>query len=182
MNETSAAIARGAAAGLFAGIPQVLIVQAVERPLGLPREKADIGPRFVKRITERLGDPLHPAAQWGLAALFHFGYSAAWGALYGLADQLLRPPPALAGAAMGAVIWTAAFSHWGAGTQTGTEPDPGRRGWRDDVLHWTAALSFSLTTALTCAWLRRSASSAPPGPRPARPPGATVAAGARRAW
>ncbi|HEY3108264.1 MAG TPA: hypothetical protein VGL23_05895, partial [Chloroflexota bacterium] len=126
MSETSAAITRGVAAGLFAGVPQVLIAQAIEKPLGLPSEKADIGPRFVKRVGEQLDEPLPPAAHWGLAALFHFGYAAGWGALYGLVDRLLRPPPAVAGPILGAVIYAAAFSPWGVGTQTGTEPDPER--------------------------------------------------------
>jgi hypothetical protein len=150
---TTDSIVRGVAAGLFAGIPQVLVVQVADKLLGLPREKADIGPRFVGRLAEQLGTRLRPAPRWGLAALFHFGYAAWWGALYGLVDRRLRPSPAVAGSALGGVIYLAAFSPWGAGTQTGTERRPGRRHLREHVLHWTAALTFGLTTAFTHKWL-----------------------------
>jgi hypothetical protein len=153
LTHTSRALARGVAAGLFAGIPQVLVVQLVEELLGLPPAKADIGPRFVQRVAEQLGTRLHPVPKWGLAALFHFGYAASWGALYGLVDRWLRPPPAVAGAALGAVIWVAAFSPIGVGTQTGTERHPRRRHLGEHLLHWTAALTFSLTTAFTHQWL-----------------------------
>jgi hypothetical protein len=157
MNDARAAVVRGVVAGLVAGVPQVAIVQVAEKPLGLPANRADIGPRFVERIADHLGESLPPAAHWGLAALFHFAYSAGWGAFYGLVDALVRPPPAVAAPLLGGLIYTLAFSRWGAGTQTGTEPHPDRRHWRQDVLHWTAALSFSVTTALTYAWLCRRA-------------------------
>src|SRR5438105_6889494 len=110
MDGTGVAIARGVAAGLFAGIPQVLIVQAVEKPLGLPADKADIGPRLVQRVAEQLGEPLASGPRWALAALFHFAYSAGWGALYGLVDRLLRPPPLVAGSLLGGVIYLVALS------------------------------------------------------------------------
>jgi len=64
MNETRAAIARGVAAGLFAGIPRVLIAPATEKPLDLPSEKADIGPGFVRWVAEHLNEPLPTAALW----------------------------------------------------------------------------------------------------------------------
>jgi hypothetical protein len=155
MGETGAAIGRGVVAGLVAGVPQVLVVQIVEKPLGLPSDRADIGPRFVERLGEEvIGRAPSPATKWALAALFHFGYAAGWGALYGLVDRMLRPPPALAGALMGGAIFLAAFSRWGAGTRTRTEPHPDWRPWREYLLEWTAALTFSLTTAFTCARLR----------------------------
>jgi hypothetical protein len=174
VDSTGRAMGRGVVAGLLAGIPQVLIVQAVERPLGLPPDKADIGPRFVQRVAERLGEPLAPAQKWGLAALFHFGYAAGWGALYAVVDRLLRPPGWLAGPALGAVIYAAAFSRWGAGTQSGAEPQPSRRDWHEDLLDWTAALSFSLSTALAYAWLRPARAGRSAGRRrPRRPTPAT---------
>ena len=63
------------------------------------------------------------------------------------------------------LIYTLAFSPWGAATQTGTERRPARRRTRETLMHWTAALSFSLTTAYVYEWLRRR--TAPPDPVPA---------------
>jgi hypothetical protein len=149
-----ASVARGVAAGLVAGIPQVLVVQLIEKLLGLPPDKADIGPRFVERSANHLGTSLPSPARWLLSALFHFAYSAWWGAVYGLAAGVRRVPTLPAAALLGGVIWTAAFSPIGAGTQTGTERQPRHRNWRDHTLHVTAALSFSLVAAYTYGLLR----------------------------
>lgn len=191
METIGRAIGRGVIAGLVAGIPQVLVVQVVEKVLGLPSEKADIGPRFVERLARKLGTRLDAVPTWSLAALFHFGYSAWWGALYGLVDRWLRPPPILAGPALGAIIYLAAFSRWGGATQTETETHPDRRPLRESILHLSAVLSFSLTCAYGCRLLRgtgderRSANAAGSPRRPITAENGTaapVAAGRARAW
>ena len=156
MDARIAAVRRGVVAGLLAGVPQVLAAQAVEKALALSPERADIGPRFVERLANQLGTSLPPAARWLLSAVFHFGYSAWWGGLYGLLDSQLKPSPGPGGLVLGAVIWTAAFSPIGGGTKTGTERHPRRRGVREHALHLTAAFSFSLTTAYACEWLARA--------------------------
>jgi hypothetical protein len=141
----------GAAAGLVAGIPQVLLAQLVARVLGLPADQADIGPRFVQRLTERLDASLHEPARWLLAGVFHFGYAAWWGVLYALLQGWRPAQPHVGGPLLGALIYTLAFSPWGAATQTGTEEPAERRPTRKTLLHWTAALSFALTLAYTYA-------------------------------
>ena len=70
---------QGMGAGLFAGIPQVLTTQVEAWLLGLARERADIGPRFVQRLARRLGESFPTSLKWALAAAFHFGYAAWWG-------------------------------------------------------------------------------------------------------
>jgi hypothetical protein len=149
-------LARGAVVGLWAGVPQVLIVQVEEKLLGLEDDKADIGPRFVQRAAAHMGESVPPATKWALAAAFHFLYSAGWGALYALVQRERPTSPLVGGTALGALIYTLAFSHIGAATHSRTEPPPGRRRWRETLLHWTAALSFALTTAYTERWLRRA--------------------------
>jgi len=70
--------------------------------------------------------------------------------------QERRPiPPLVGGSMLAGLIYTLAFSPWGAATQTGTERHPARRPTRETLMHWTAALSFGLTTAYTYEWLRR---------------------------
>jgi hypothetical protein len=149
-------LARGIAAGLIAGVPQVLLTQVESTAFGLPREQADIGPRFVRRLAQRgLGTSLSEPTHWLLATLFHFGYAAQWGALYALLHETRPTPPLVGGPLLAALIYALAFSPWGAATQTGTERPPERRSNRETLLHWTAALSFSLTTAYAYRWLRR---------------------------
>ena len=146
---------QGMGAGLFAGIPQVLTTQVEAWLLGLARERADIGPRFVQRLARRLGESFPTSLKWALAAAFHFGYAAWWGGLYALVQELRPMRPLVGGPLLAGLIYTVAFSPWGAATQTGTEQPPEQRPERESLLHWTAALSFSLTTAYTYLWLRR---------------------------
>jgi hypothetical protein len=154
MSELGSAVMKGVAAGLIAGIPQVLVVQIETRFFGLPRGQADIGPRFVQRVAQQADASLSPPLQWLLAALFHFGYAAQWGTVYALIHELHPTPPLVGGPQLAALIYSVAFSPWGAATQTGTERPPEYRSNRETLLHWTAALSFSLTAAYAFRWLR----------------------------
>jgi hypothetical protein len=176
MARFGAAVVRGVAAGLIAGVPQVVLTQIETGLFGLRREQADIGPRFVRRVTQRFvrTSPASPA-EWLLATLFHFGYAAQWGALYALAQEWRPTPPLVGGPMLAGLIYTLAFSPWGAATQTGTERPPERRPTRETLMHWTAALSFSLTTAYVYDWLRRRRT--PLTPRPPLP-----ATGGGEAW
>ena len=137
----------GTLAGLVAGIPQVALTQIEAWLLPVPREHADIGPRFVERVADQLGARLHEPQRWLLAAVFHFGYAAWWGLLYALMQRWRPTQPHVGGPLLAALIYALAFSPWGAATQTGTERDVERRPTAHTLLHWTAALSFSLTLA-----------------------------------
>lgn len=154
MSEFGPAVAKGAIAGLIAGIPQVLLTQIETQFFGLPREQADIGPRFVKRAAQHLGTSLSEPLTWLFATLFHFGYAAQWGALYAAMHETRPSPPLVGGPLLAAIIYALAFSPWGAATQTGTERPPEHRSDRETLMHWTAALSFGLTTAYVFRWLR----------------------------
>jgi hypothetical protein len=150
-----AALIRGALAGLIAGVPQVALTQVEAAVLNLPRDQADIGPRFVRRLLQHtVQAPPSPLLEWLLATGFHFGYAAQWGALHGLIQEWRPSPPLVGGPLLGAVIYALAFSPWGAATQTRTERPPEHRPTRETLLHWTAALSFALTTAYAYCWLR----------------------------
>lgn len=149
-------VTRGVTAGWIAGISQVLVAQVVGHLLGI-RERADIGPRFVRRAAEHVGRPLSPSMHWVLGGVFHLEYAAGWGIAYALAVEPIgarRVPPLLSSALLGGLIYTAAFSPLGAATRTGTERAPGRRSGGETVLHCSAALSFALTTAYAYRWLR----------------------------
>ncbi len=150
-------VALGAAAGIFAGVPQVLAAQLVGGLVG-SRGKADIGPRFVQRASEKAGESLSRPARWSLAGLFHFAYSAGWGAAYAAAIESTgahRVPPLLTGGPLGALIYALAFSRLGAATLTGTERHPDRRGERDWAVELTSAFSFALILAYCYRWCRQ---------------------------
>jgi len=154
MANLKAAVARGVVAGLIAGIPQVVVTQIETGLFNLPREQADIGPRFVQRLAQHTGSSLSPPLQWLFGAVFHFAYATQWGAVYALIHESKPMPALVGGPLLAAIIYAVAFSPWGAATQTGAERPPERRRTRETLLHWTAALSFSLTTAFAYRWLR----------------------------
>jgi hypothetical protein len=149
------AILRGVAAGLIAGIPQVLVTQIEAYFLDVPRRQADLGPRFVHRMSEYVDAEVPPAAHWLVAGGFHFGYAAFWGLLYTLLQRWRPAQPHVGGPLLGALIYAVAFSPWGAATNTGTERPVERRRTQETLLHWTAALSFSLSLAYLFARLER---------------------------
>lgn len=147
MAQSTTAWVKGAVAGLVAGIPQVLMTQAEARLLGLPGSQADIGPRFVQRVAEHLDSQPRRHERWIIAGGFHFGYAVAWGLFYAVLQRWRPAQPHVGGPLLAALIYALAFSPWGAATQTGTERPVESRPTRETLLHWTAALSFSLTLA-----------------------------------
>lgn len=149
-------VTRGVMAGWIAGIPQVVLSQIVGALAG-SRERADIGPRFMHRAAQQTGRHLSRPMRWLLGGVFHFEYAAMWGATYALLTESIgwrRVPPPVAGALLGAAIYTAAFSGIGAGTQTGAEREPEERKKREWAVHLTAPLSFALPLAYAYRWLR----------------------------
>lgn len=151
----STSLRTGVVAGLLAGIPQVLLTQLEVRLLGLPEQQADIGPRFAARLGQRAGLPPSSTKAWWLAGLFHFGYAGMWGAPYTFVDRTSGLPPSVGGALLAGLIYLLAFSPWGAASKAGSERPPERRRTRETILHWTAALSFSLSIAYLERWLAR---------------------------
>jgi hypothetical protein len=143
-----APLAAGVLAGLIAGVPQVLLTQIEARLLPATRtEQADIGPRFIERLAERVATRPGRPQSLLLATTFHFGYAAWWGLVYAALQRWRPAQPHVGGPLLGALIYTLAFSPWGAATQAGAERPVATRSGRETLLHWTAALSFSLTLA-----------------------------------
>ena len=94
---------------MAAGIPQVLLTQLEAWLLPMPRHYADIGPRFVWRLSEHVDADLKNEHHWLLAGAFHFGYAATWGAVYSLLQRWRPAQPHVGGPLL------AAFgSGWGA--------------------------------------------------------------------
>ena len=96
---------RGVSAGLAAGIPQVLLTQLEAWLLPMPRHYADIGPRFVWRLSEHVDADLKNEHHWLLAGAFHFGYAATWGAVYSLLQRWRPAQPHVGGPLLAALIY-----------------------------------------------------------------------------
>src|ERR1051326_1063723 len=91
-------ILSGMVAGLAAGIPQVVLTQLEAWLLPTtPRHSADIGPRFVQRLSKHLDTDLDREQHWLLAGAFHFGYAAWWGAFYAMLQRWRPAQPHVGG-------------------------------------------------------------------------------------
>lgn len=146
---------RGAAAGMVGSLVQAA-VGATESALVLPdAEDANVAPRLMDRLARHLGEELPLEAEWALGTLFHFGYGAAWGILYALAEDELEMSPAVGGAAMGGLIYAITFSRWGGAVRTGVERHPERRTRRMTFVAASIAMTFGLTTAAASHALKR---------------------------
>ena len=156
ISKVTLTVTRGVTAGWVAGVPQVLLAQLVAQLLGV-RERADLGPRFMRTAAAHAGSHVSTPMHWLLGAVFHFELAAMWGALYGLLVDWRghrRVPPLLGGVVLTGLIYLATFSPLGAATRTGAERQVGRRDPRETLVHWLSALAFGLTNALTYRWLR----------------------------
>lgn len=145
---TKEAVQRGVLAGLAGGVPQVLLAKVEEKIFLHAGEDADIGPRFVERVGERLGYQVSEDAKWLGASAFHFAYAAGWGALYALAHRARPVHPVIGGLVLGGIIYGITFPRWGGAVRTGTEQPPERRSAAMGAVLATAAFGFGLGTAL----------------------------------
>lgn len=147
MTATTLAALRGAAAGLAASVVQSA-VGATESLLLLPEdEDANIAPRLIDRLARDVGKEMPLEAEWLLGTLFHLGYGATWGTLYGIADDNLDIHPLVGGTLLGGVIYAITFPDWGAAVQTQVERSPHRRTRRMTLVAASVALTFGLATA-----------------------------------
>jgi len=145
---TFAALRRGIEAGLVASVPQVLGTHLQEKILDLPQGSANLGPRLVRQLGRATRRRFSEETKWLGSASFHFGYAAAWGALYALAHQRRPLHPALGGLLLSGTIYALTFSPWGGATLTRTERPPHRRSWRRELLLVVPPLIFGMGTAL----------------------------------
>jgi uncharacterized membrane protein YagU involved in acid resistance len=107
----------GALAGVAGGLAMTLMIQKVA-PNVLPEALQPDGfaPKKAVEWTEaKAGRPetLSERQEMTAAMVGHLGYSAAAGAVYGIARENLRRAPApLTGAALGLVLWGLSFEGW----------------------------------------------------------------------
>lgn len=107
-------ILQGAAAGFIATAPMSACM-LIGWNLLPRREQYHLPPRMItQEITERVGleDRMSETEMVGLTIVSHFGYGAAFGALYGWLEERLRLPAALKGAMAGLALWMGSYLGW----------------------------------------------------------------------
>lgn len=107
-------ILQGAAAGFIATAPMSLCM-VIGWNLLPGREKYHLPPRLItQEITERVGleGQMSERGLVGLTIVSHFGYGAAFGALYAWLEERLRMPSAGKGAMAGLAVWMGSYLGW----------------------------------------------------------------------
>jgi hypothetical protein len=154
---TSEILWRGALAGAAASVPQAMIGK-IEEIIFLPAgEDSNIAPRLFDRLGRMAGENPSRAQEWILGTLFHVGYGAGWGALYGFAAERFSARPVIGGTVLGAVIYGITFPRWGGAVRTGTERPPGRRSPQMTAVAWSVAVGFGIATGVIYDVLARRA-------------------------
>jgi uncharacterized membrane protein YagU involved in acid resistance len=117
MNSSMTRAVWGALAGVAGGLAMTLMIQKVA-PNVLPEAMRPDGFAPKKAVEWTEAKTEHPEAlterqEMKAAMVGHLGYSAAAGAVYGVARENLRRVPApLTGAALGLVLWGLSFEGW----------------------------------------------------------------------
>jgi putative membrane protein len=105
---------KGAAAGLIATAP-MSVSMLIGWSLLPKREKYQLAPRLItEEITERVGleDEMTEDQMVGLTIFSHFGYGAAFGALYALFEARMPMHSSLKGALAGLGLWAGSYLGW----------------------------------------------------------------------
>lgn len=77
----------------------------------------------------------------------HMGYSALWGAIYGIVQDRLRLPDVLHGLLLGGLVYAADFREWGLLPRVGALPPPSAQEPVQAAIPMVAHAVFGLTTA-----------------------------------
>lgn len=127
----------------------MMMAMKMEQKAMLPEEKRMDPPpkKLVEAIAARrdveLSDPQTMAAGMGV----HLGYSALWGALYGVVQDRLRPPGLLHGLLLGGLVYAANFPAWGLLPRVGAMPAPSEQDPKQVAVPVLAHAVYGLATA-----------------------------------
>lgn len=135
----------GALAGFVATAPMSLSMVLGWRVLP-KREKYHLPPRLItEEIAEQVGidDRMSENELIGLTIFSHFGYGAAFGAVYALYEQRIPVHSSLKGTLTGIAIWTGSYLGWlpAMGILTPATQHP----WRRNLLMIVAHVIWGVT-------------------------------------
>jgi hypothetical protein len=77
----------------------------------------------------------------------HMGYSALWGALFGVVQDRMRPPSALHGLLLGGLVYAANFPSFGLLPKLGVLPPPSQQPLSEAAVPAGAHVVYGLATA-----------------------------------
>lgn len=151
----SGAALEGAVAGLLGGAVMMLAMKGGAKALLPEGETMEPPPKkLVETLAEEQGIQISDTQAMAAGIGVHMGYSALWGALYGVVQSRLHPPDALHGLLLGGIVYAANFPEWGLLPKLGVLPPPKQQSLQKAALPLGAHVVFGLATAAAFRVLR----------------------------
>ncbi len=145
---------KGALAGMVGGGAMMMAMKLGQQALLPEGEQMEPPPKkLVETVAERQGVGLSDTQAMAAGMGVHMGYSALWGALYGVVQSRLHPPGALHGLLLGGLVYAANFPEWGLLPKLGVLPPPTQQPLEKAALPVGAHVVFGLATAAAFAAL-----------------------------
>lgn len=139
---------KGAAAGLIGGMAMMMAMKMEQKALLPEQERMDPPPkRLAETVAEMQGVQISETHAMAAGMSVHMGYSALWGAIYGVVQDRLHPPDLLHGLALGGLVYAADFKEWGLLPKIGVLPPPSAQEPVQAAIPVMAHVVFGLATA-----------------------------------
>ena len=139
---------KGALAGLIGGAVMMMAMKAEQKVLLPEGQQMEPPPKkLVETLAENQGIKLSNTQSMAAGMSVHMGYSAVWGAVFGVVQNRLHPPDLLHGLLLGGLVYAASFPEWGLLPQMGVLPPPSQQSMEKAAVPFGAHIVFGLATA-----------------------------------
>jgi hypothetical protein len=152
---TGEAALKGALAGLIGGAAMMMAMK-IEQKVLLPEGQSMEPPpkALVETLAEKAGIDLEDRQATIAGMGVHMGYSAMWGALFGVVQDRMHPPSALHGLLLGGLVYAANFPSFGLLPKLGVLPPPSLQPLSEAPVPAGAHVVYGLATAAAFEALR----------------------------
>lgn len=139
---------KGAVAGMVGGAAMMMAMKVEQKAL-LPEGRTMEPPP--KKLVETLAGKADVGLEDGQARMagmgVHMGYSAMWGALFGIVQNRVHPPSAMHGLLLAGLVYAANFPSFGLLPRLGVLPPPSQQPLREAAIPAGAHVVYGLATA-----------------------------------
>jgi len=147
-SELGEAAVKGALAGMIGGVAMMMAMKMEQKALLPEGQTTDPPPKkLVEALAERVDVELEDRQAMLAGMSVHMGYSALWGALYGIVQNRVHPPAPLHGLLLGGIVYAANFPSFGLLPRVGAMPPPSQQPLREAAIPAGAHVVFGMATA-----------------------------------
>lgn len=139
---------KGAVAGMIGGAAMMMAMKIEQKALLSEEERTDPPPkRLVETLAARQGTSLTNTQAKAAGMGVHMGYSALWGAIFGVVQERVHPPELLHGLLLGGLVYAANFPERGLLPRVGALPPPAEQDPKQAAIPAMAHVVYGVATA-----------------------------------